>query len=176
MFFTGYLDCSLEALKYLLEVEGLPMDHPLVYGLQCQLYDTYRLLQLQHQFDTHFQVNTANENKCENIKASDDCLGEHTKQADDPTDQTAMLNYNVTESGLKSKESGEAVHIDAADSEISEKLQASGLSAEAQEVAVALAEQIYLMLNGDDAEEESDIESVDEESIDEGFEEITGTI
>lgn len=176
MFFTGYLDCAQEALRYLLEVERLPLEHPLVHGLQCQLYDTYCLLQLQYQFDNHFHASAINADNCENTETPKDSQvqPEHPKQTSDRTENTSVVNNGVLNSGVNSKQCASVRYIDANDAEISEKLKASNLSAEAQEVAVALAEQIYSMLNGGDAGLDSDVESLDEESVDEGFEEMTG--
>ena len=193
-FFSGYLDCALESLRYLLEVERLPTDHPLVLGLQCQLYDTYRILHMQYEFDTHFKVGAnatdvdesvkenyeisvnsniahpqdkhcgrdLNDEICKDVKAITGDINEHNE-----------ARANLSKYALQGADT-ETNKLDTGDPEIVEKLQASGLSIDAQKTALALAEQIYSLLNGD--EDESDIDDTDDdESTDEGFEEMTET-
>ncbi|XP_041354866.1 uncharacterized protein LOC121372543 isoform X2 [Gigantopelta aegis] len=43
---TGYNDCGEEAIRYLMEVENLPADHPLVVGLRSHLIEQRKALDL----------------------------------------------------------------------------------------------------------------------------------
>ena len=45
---TGYNDCGEEAIRYLMEVEHLPADHPLVVGLRTHLMEQKKALDLAY--------------------------------------------------------------------------------------------------------------------------------
>ena len=99
---------------------------------------------------------------CKDVKAITGDINEHNE-----------ARANLSKYALQGADT-ETNKLDTGDPEIVEKLQASGLSIDAQKTALALAEQIYSLLNGD--EDESDIDDTDDdESTDEGFEEMTET-
>lgn len=181
MFLAGYMDCAKEALWYLTEVEKLPWDHPMVVQLKVQLHEQYRMLQLQYMIGNTLRMCSE---KAKEISGENNIATGQSSVKKSETSNIVNEN-NVPDMGTIENFEGCAI----AKKEILESCQKSELedkgrqpsnqsdkelSPEAQKIAEALAEEIYSLLQSQ--EDISDIEDdCDNESIDEGFEELIET-
>ncbi|XP_052811564.1 uncharacterized protein LOC128239122 [Mya arenaria] len=176
-YFAGYIDCAQEALRYLLEDEKLPLNHPMVVGIQFQLYEHYKLLQLQFLFGNNLSfhadgVNNASRTEDQNI----------TEKDEQPIDNKVNIPDNVecSQPSVQSSETGNVSDMggmkqddtvarqqgqNSARQREDEILANSGLSENAQKLALNLAEELLSLINGSD-------ESDHDGSLDEGFEDM----
>ena len=60
MFLTGFSDCAQEAIRYLVDVEGLSPHDPMVLGLQQHLYEQQRIFELNVLLRNSFHLNSYN--------------------------------------------------------------------------------------------------------------------
>ncbi|KAH3727332.1 hypothetical protein DPMN_053264 [Dreissena polymorpha] len=174
MFFTGYLDCAHEALRYLIEIEKLPTSHPLVLGIQCQLYEHYRLLQLQYMFENLYPAGQMVHipNAFPNDVASGSLCEQCDTIAEDETIGLSTIGTHSINNGcLNSVDCALAPEHSFTQNSTGDILKNSGLPIESQKLAESLADEIYSLLHSTD--DSDDDEFTDEESIDEGFEEMT---
>lgn len=185
MFLSGYMDCVHESLWYLIEVEKLPLDHPMVVGLKMNLYEQYGMLHLEYMLRQRLRVCLQGEMSQNRLESENEASPEVpnviengiNESANKSAIQTDTVLISKTIVGVPSNATG-AENVPKHVAEISNDVQEnesatkdSGLSPQAQRVAIALAEEIFLLLQGHNDPENSDDE--EEESIDEGFEEMT---
>lgn len=192
MFLTGYTDCAQEALWYLTEVEKLPPNHPTVVGLKVHLHEQYRMFQMQHLLLNVWNMcdneeeafpDTDYESESDGGMKADDTEGSVTKRAIHSDDVPNCENTNI-ESGfihvedMKVDQKNNNYKISAEELRHDDKEQGneteSELSPEAHMVALALAEEIYSLLQSrNETDEQQDYSSsTDDESIDEVFDEM----
>lgn len=179
LFLTGYVDCMQEAYWFLTQVEKLPLDHPMVVGLKMKLYEQYEMLRLQYMLrNTLLMYNEVelNQNKT-GIRSKDSDITKNVIGND--------VNENVEKSAIWTETGSRTNSFSASTDCVPHAVEVpivvqenssndsddSELSPEAHGVALALADEIFSLLQGqgqDDFDESDD----EEESIDEGFEEL----
>lgn len=161
MFFAGYLDCAQEALRYLLEIEKLPSDHPLVVGIQRKLYDCYSLLQMQYLFGNYLNVDPSG---VHNVGSEADGVVdsfEGSRECSDGCQDCQNGNSEIKCSTIDTPSMNSGLNTDV------------DLNANGHKIAVALAEELYALMNPE--ESDSDVEEL-EGDVDEGFEEVTEAV
>jgi len=163
-YLQGYVDCAQEALRYLLHVEKLPVDHPLVTDIKSKLYDHYRLLQMNFMFGAGLSVGggtpqfTVNNNMAPVFSQEE--IQEIPAQAggDDHVQYEKISECKTSDQVNGSLDQGRS------ERQCSDILAASGLSQDGQWLAARLAEEIFCLLSddGDDSDDDSDWENTDE--------------
>lgn len=179
LFLTGYVDCMQEAYWFLTQVEKLPLDHPMVLGLKMKLYEQFEMLRLQYMLrntlrmynEVELNQNTTdigskNSEITKNVIGNDvnESVGKSAIQTEtgSRTNSFSVSTANVPHSVDVPNFVQENSSNDSDDSK---------LSPEAHRVAVALADEIFSLLQ-DQGQDDFDISDDEEESIDEGFEEL----
>jgi hypothetical protein len=194
-FLTGYAECAEEALWYLTEVEKLPQNHPTVVGLKMHLNEQYRMFQIKHLLPNALYMSDEDDTE------ADDEENDDSVNADDTIDCVPNCaiykqsvpkceNTDIEYESLKDNDTNGVHKNNSTPSFTNENKSSipnategenneseSELSPEAHMVAVALAEEIYALLQSrsdakDEQNEEVDYSTdTDIESVDEGFDE-----
>ncbi|XP_045199174.2 uncharacterized protein LOC123553535 [Mercenaria mercenaria] len=206
MFLHGYKDCAQEALWYLTEVEKLPPDHSTVVGLKEHLYEEYRLFRMQHMLRNALQMcneedmykalpgtklNQERENDVDTFDVILNGAKESVTKCAIQSESVPKCEKNVQECSFTANTDSvqknnkgissnfEEQSVKSPMFEDQENDSETELSPEAYKVAVALAEEIYSLLQGQDdvIEEQGDLDywsdtDIENESADEGFEEM----
>lgn len=179
MFLTGYMDCAQEALWYLTVVEKLPWDHPMVVGLKMHLYEQYRILQLQYLLGNSMRM--CNETGSGNSSGKNMATDVNTNEniVTDSDDRTSVNHKLLTDMSVDNTGISSAIskHCDSEirhTAVVSEPELDTDLSPRANQLAEALAEEIYALIQAQSDTDDTEVEDEDE-SIDEGFDEVIQT-
>lgn len=152
-FIQGYIDCAEEAIRYLIEVEGLHHDHPMIIGLRQYLQEQQRIAYIQFVMRTTLQLQG----------------GFHTPKnssvaaVEEPVERQEDHNEHAFSHNPSENNRGDIV---------AEDLNGGMSQSDKESLAAHLAEEIFSLLQNDT--EYSDDEYVDESEddfIDEGFDE-----
>ena len=176
MFLTGFTDCAQEAIRYLVEVEGLPSHDPMVLGLKQHLYEQQRIYELNLLLRNSFQLNTYNsehdlcsevnkvkQNTCENVMNSGLVSHESVEDSvnksrhENPVDE-CNINNSASIHEQEQRNDSEQIkhmHIDSSETDVPNKV-------------AELVNELFSLLQ----EEENDMYLDSDSEVDEGFEEL----
>ena len=174
MFLIGFSDCAQEAIRYLVDVEGLSPHDPMVLGLQQHLYEQQRIFELNVLLRNSFQLNSYNsapdvrsevnitQGNCEQLKNSKldrhdsiedkETIDIHETNADEWT-----MNENVSS---VDKERTNIEQFNPTDSNTSET--------DVPKKVADLVNELFSLLQ----EEENDMYQESDSDVDEGFDEL----
>ena len=164
MFLAGFSDCAEEAVRYLVEVEGLSQNHPMVVGLKQYLFDKQRILELNIMLQNNFQLTPSEPNQFRNSEpVTKGGLHEHTVHSNISTEQVHSSFENST------KEQEPVSQLHKPDSLGSNNCDPASIIPEGTEQLVSdLVDEIYSLL-----QEEDDMYLDSDSEVDEGFDELT---
>ena len=155
MFVNGFAECAEETIRYLLDVEGLSENDPLVVGLKQHLFEKQRLLQLNLFLQNNLLLRAHHPH--------DECVGAVIKAEED------KQIFNDTGERYASSSEQDRISCDCKiECECSDTSNTINMIPEGSERLVSdLVDEIFFLLQEDDLEVDSD------EEVDEGFDEMT---
>ena len=168
MFFTGFSDCAGEALRYLVDVEGLPPNDPMVLGLKQHLYEKQRLLELDLLLRNRLQLTSLD--SVPDVHAEANLKHEHCETIGDSnepnTDSETICKYKDSVADLTMKANASIAAPER--SEMDHINENNSSEIDVPKKVADLVNELFSLLQ----EEENDMYLESDSEMDEGFDEI----